>query len=471
MREWRGKKALVIGLGRSGVAAARFLASEGAIVTAEDAKPEDALAAAIESLVGLGVSFSLGRHDPKLAVGSDFIVASPGVPLDLPGLVAATKKGVPLVGEMELAIQRITRPIVAVTGTNGKTTTTALIGHLLSGAGISACVAGNIGTPILDLVEEANRSKYVVLEVSSFQLDTAPSLSAKIAVWLNATRDHIDRHGSFENYVASKARLFSQMKGDGFGVYNASDEAVSRWAVKSGCTLVPFDPTGGIFSDPGDGPSMRGWFSDGDLFVKLGGKASRRYPLSKANLTGRHNRENMLAALLATSLAGADPAAIEEGLATFEGLPHRVQLVAEHKGVRYYDDSKGTNVGATVRAIEGFEEPIILIAGGLSKGCDFSDLVPAVRARVKEAVLIGEAAEEMERTLGKGIATKRASSMDEAVTIACGDAHPGDVVLLSPACASFDMFRDYADRGRAFAEAVKKFVSRESGLGRGDGRS
>jgi len=467
----RGKRALVIGLGRSGVAAARFLAREGACVIVEDAKPAEALADSVKALEGLDIVFALGGHDPRRAIESDFIVASPGVPLDLPSISAAAEKGVPLVGEMELAVQRITRPMIAVTGTNGKTTTTALIGHLLGRAGIRACVAGNIGTPILDLVDEANRSERVVLEVSSFQLDTTPSLSAEIAVWLNATSDHIDRHGSFENYVASKAKLFSQMGGKGFGVYNASDEAVSQSVITSRCTLVPFDPTGRLFSGPGEGSSARGWYSGGDLFVQTHGNAPHRYPLSKVKLAGRHNRENMLAALIAASLAGAEPAALDQGLCEFEGLPHRVQLVAEHRGVRFYDDSKGTNVGATVRAIEGFEEPIVLIAGGLAKGCDFSDLVSAVRGRVKEAVLIGEAAPDLQRTLARHTKTMIASSMDEAVSIAVRDAEPGDVVLLSPACASFDMFRDYAHRGRAFAEAVTRFTSEDTGLGRGNGRS
>ncbi|MBN1282178.1 MAG: UDP-N-acetylmuramoyl-L-alanine--D-glutamate ligase [Proteobacteria bacterium] len=463
MDDLREKKVLVVGLGRSGVAAARFLAREGAFVTAEDLRPRKSMMELSADLERNNISLSLGRHDPRLALSSDLIVASPGVPLDLDSLRLASERGIPVVGEMELAVRRIARPVIAVTGTNGKTTTTALIGHLLSSAGIEACVAGNIGTPILEVVEEANRARFVVLEVSSFQMDTTPSLVADTSVWLNATRDHIDRHGSFEAYVASKAKLFSQMRPEGFGIYNAADGSVSRSVADSRCRLVPFDATGGAASEAQGDARSRGWFEGGDLCVQAEGLALERYPLSKARLAGGHNRENMLAALLAARLAGADPRSAAQGLATFEGLPHRVQLVAEHKGVRYYDDSKGTNVGATARAIEGFDEPIVLIAGGLSKGCDFSELAPAVRGRVKEAVLIGEAAPEMERALAPCTRIKRASSMDEAVCVAAKDAEPGDVVLLSPACASFDMFRDYAHRGAAFADAVRRLAS--GGLG------
>jgi UDP-N-acetylmuramoylalanine--D-glutamate ligase len=465
MEELRGKKILIVGLGRSGIAAARHAAQAGALVTAMDAKPESELGRALEALAGLPIRFRLGGNDPTLPAEHDLLVVSPGVPLSLPGFAEAQARGVAIVGELELAVREIDRPIIAITGTNGKTTTTSLVGHLLAASGIEACVAGNIGTPLLDLLPAARRAEAVVLEVSSFQIDTTPSLAADIAVWLNATPDHIDRHGSFENYVASKARLFRQMKPDGYGIYNAADDAVAQAVLSLPARLVPFDATGKLLSASrgGEGTAARGWYGEGDLWVSAGPGAPHRYALAEVTLEGLYNRENMLAALLAAELSGAEGEALMRGLATFRGLPHRVELIAEHRGVRYYDDSKGTNVGATIRALEGFAEPVVLIAGGLGKGTDFAPLAAAVRQRVKKLILIGQAAEEMGRALGGGTSTVRAASMEEAVALAAAVAEPGEVVLLSPACASFDMFRDYAHRGEAFTDAVLKVAGGKRG--------
>ncbi len=443
-----------MGLGRSGLAAARHCLDRGASVAACDTRPAGELSDAVEQLSCAGADVVLGSNDASLAEGADLIVASPGVPLDLPLLAKAGAGGVPVVGEMELAVREIRRPIAAVTGTNGKTTTTALLGHLLAGAGLSVCVAGNIGNPIVASIEEANRSDWVVLEVSSFQLDTAPSLRADIAVWLNATQDHIDRHGSFDAYVASKAKLFAQIADGGRGIYNACDHAVAAAAAASSAGMIPFDAEGALSEDLGD----RGWYEDGALKVRLSGR-EHGYPLEGVALQGAHNRENMLAALLAAELAGSDYDLLGSALKSFRGLAHRMELVLESSGVSYYDDSKGTNVGATLRAINGFSRPVVLIAGGQSKGADLSQLVPAIRERVKGAVLIGEAADEMERIFSKATKTMRADDMGEAVTKAAGMAESGDVVLLSPACASLDMFKDYAERGDAFKEAVNKLIA------------
>ncbi|MFA4875297.1 MAG: UDP-N-acetylmuramoyl-L-alanine--D-glutamate ligase [bacterium] len=456
MRDLRNKKVLIIGLGRSGLAAARHCVAAGAVVTATDKKPASELTDALAALDGMGVKFALGGHDPALCAESEIIVISPGVPLELPGLSLARERGAAIIGELELAVWEISKPVIAVTGTNGKTTTTALIGHLLENSGINACVAGNIGTPLLDVLADADKADYIVLEVSSFQIETTPSLRPYIMIWLNVTQDHLDRHGTFENYVASKARLMAQVPEDGFGIYNAADEAVAQAAIAQRCRLIPFDATGRLFGAhrASEQRAGRAWYGDGDLWVYAPDSTPNRYSLADVKLEGPHNRENMLSALMTSELAGADPADLAAALNSFKGLPHRVEFVAELKGVRYYDDSKGTNVGATIRALEGFAEPVVLIAGGLSKGADFAPLAGHVKGKVKKLVLIGEAAPEMEKTLSPFASTVRAKSMDEAVSIASRVAEPGDVVLLSPACASFDMFKDYSDRGRAFVDAV-----------------
>lgn len=454
METFKGQRAVVVGLGRSGVAAARFLAEAGARVTAADAKAKGGLAQAVRALEGLDIAFAFGPHGEGLFEEASLIVASPGVPLELPGIARARCRGVPVVGEMELAIRTLDRPVLAVTGTNGKTTTTALAGRLLNAGGVRACVAGNIGTPLLEALPEARRAEWVVLEVSSFQIETTPSLSPRIGVLLNVTPDHLDRHASFEAYAACKGRLIQMIPAKGWGIYNVADAAVVRAVRGMACRPAPFDGTGKPLKE---GRSETGaWFEGGDLVVRLEGGGRHRFPLSRVKLAGAHNRENMLAALAASLLAGADPARLGPALESFTGLPHRVELVGEHRGVRYYDDSKGTNVGATIRALESFSEPIVLIAGGLAKGADLSLLAPHVPGRVKAAVLIGEAAAEIEDCLRGATSTVRAGTMEEAVLLASSRASAGDVVLLSPACASFDMFRDYADRGRAFARAVGK---------------
>lgn len=458
MKNFRDKKVLVVGLGRSGIAAARFLANAGASVSATDIKSENELKGATAELKGLPIEFLLGRHDRASFEKAEFIVLSPGVPTDLPELDAARKRGALVLGELELAARFVNRPIIAVTGTNGKTTTASLIGHLLNAAGKKACVAGNIGTPLIGVVDEANAAQYVALEVSSFQIETAPSLSPWISILLNATPDHLDRHGNLEAYAGCKAQLVRQTRKDGFGIYNAADELVARLVKEAGARLAPFDATGRALGGKFAVPAA--WFDGVCLCVMLEGSEPVRYELTGVTLEGAHNRENMLAALLAAQLCGADESDLKRGLGSFKGLPHRMQLVGERGGVKFYDDSKGTNIGATIRAIESFEEPIVLIAGGLAKGVDLAPLAPVAKGRVKLAVLIGEAANELEKILKGSAETIRASSMDEAVKIAAGAARPGDVVLLSPACASFDMFRDYTHRGEMFAEAVKKTVPR-----------
>ncbi len=444
----KNKKMLVIGLGRSGVAAARYAAERGATVTVSDTKKESELGPYLEKLSGLAVKYSLGGNDPALMRSSDIIVVSPGVPLSIAGLDEARKSGVPVIGELELAVREIKTPVIAVTGTNGKTTTTSLIGHILSECGIKNCVGGNIGTALTNLINDANGAQWVVAEVSSYQLETTPSLKPAIGVLLNVTPDHLDRHESFDEYIGLKARLFEMLGSDGFGVYNDADKIVARAVSASKAKLISFNSNNVLKSG--------GWFENGALLTKLPGKKAESYDLSRVSLKGAHNRENMLASVIVAELAGGSKDKIQRGLESFKGLPHRIELVGEYQGVRYYDDSKGTNVGATVAALENFDSNVILIAGGLDKGSSYEPMAPFVKDRVKLMILIGEAKNKIKAELGGLTRTVMADTMEDAVAKANDSAVSGDVVLLSPACASFDMFRDYAERGDMFARAVKK---------------
>ncbi len=447
MHSLKNKKVVVVGLGRSGVAAAGFAARRGAEVTVTDVKSEQDLGEQLRALSAFTLRKRLGGHDASAFEGSDLVVVSPGVALGSPGIAEARRQGIPVVGEMELALGEIAKPIIAVTGTNGKTTTTQLIGHLLGACGIAHCVGGNVGTPLTSLVARASEVDWVVVEVSSFQLETTPSLKPAIAVWLNATPDHLDRHRSFEAYVETKARLFAPLTAESWGIYNAADEVVRNTVIHSKATLIPFDAA----HARADG----GWYEDGDLWTDIGSRGRYRFGLQKVSLEGRHNRENMLAAILTLLIAGGNVESLQEGLESFRGLSHRMEFVREVGGVRFYDDSKGTNVGATVRALDSFAEPVVLIAGGQDKGADFSQLVPFIKRAVKRMILIGESADAIHGATGDVVPTQLAATMEEAVRLAWDAAEPGDVVLLSPACASFDMFKDYAERGDVFQQAVK----------------
>lgn len=454
MYDLRGKKTVVLGLGRSGVATCKYCVSKGAKVYASDCKKAEDLGESIASIRDIGVHFSFGKNDPSLLAKADIVIASPGVPLELEGLSDAMVRGAPVIGEMELAVSEIKTPIIAVTGTNGKTTTTSLIGHLLESSKIKHVVAGNIGKPVIDMIDEANESEFVILEVSSFQIDTTPSLSPKAAIWLNISPDHLDRHQTLDAYIASKAKLFDRMSGEDFGIYNAADERVFQSVMHSKCDLIPFDATGRMITKK---KGQRAFYEGGDLHVQIG-EDEDTYSLRGVSLRGLHNRENMLAAICAAKLCGAGQSKIQSGLKSFKGLPHRMEFISEIDGVKYFNDSKGTNVGAVIRALEDCAEPVVLIAGGSSKQTDFSELKPLVSDRVRHLILIGETASEMEGVFEDCTTITHARSMEDAVKCAYDFSEPGDVVLLSPACASFDMFDDYAHRGDVFSNAVKRLV-------------
>lgn len=430
MYSLKDKNILVVGFGRSGQAAVRYCAAQGARVAVTDGRPESEFANVLPSFAALNLKTYFGGHPDACFDAADVIVLSPGVP-DLPQVVVARKRGIPVVGELELATHEVTAPIIAITGTNGKTTTTALIGHLLNEGGLTACVGGNIGTPLLDLLPQAKSAKVIVLEVSSYQLETAPSFHPHVAVLLNITPDHLDRYGDMEHYIAAKALIFKNQTPDDICIYNIGDSGVLKLASAATARKVPFST---------QHPTVR-------------------YRIEDTQLTGEHNFENMIAAVLAVQAVGLPDAAIERGLKTFKGLPHRLQFVCEVGGVSYYDDSKGTNIGAVVKSLAGFSQPVHLIAGGMGKGTRYTDLRPSIAEHVHTLILMGADRDIMREDLGDLATTVLVDSMKEAVKVAFESAHAGDVVLLSPACASFDMFKDYADRGNQFATCVRELAA------------
>jgi len=442
-----GARTLVVGLARTGLALVRFLAAQGAVVTGTDALPAAALAEAREALAGLDVALELGVPEPAKVTGYDYIFLSPGVPPELPWLERARKQGIPVWGELELARHFLTLPVIAISGTNGKTTTTTLTAKLLEAGGFRPLVGGNIGTPLISLVEEQESHDFLVLEVSSFQLDTAPGFRAHKAALLNITPDHLDRYPSFAAYVASKAGLFRNQTAQDLRVINYDDPQVRPLGAGPARVL----------SFSSRQPQEAGaWLSGEALCVRLPEGLEHTFPVAEIRLQGRHNLENVMAALLLALDSGVTPEACREVLARFAGLPHRLEYVATLDGVEYYDDSKGTNVGAVMRALEQFQRPVILIAGGRDKDSDFSLLAPAIRARVRHLVLMGETKERLAQVWAGLAPIHLAADMAEAVRLARRLARPGEVVLLSPACASFDMFRDYAHRGDTFQRLVRE---------------
>jgi UDP-N-acetylmuramoylalanine--D-glutamate ligase len=441
-----GARVLVVGLARSGLAAARFLVRRGAVVAATDRAPAEALAAAAAELAALGVELHLGGHPAAAFEAAEAIVLSPGVPHELPVLARARARGVPVVGELELAGRFIREPIVAVSGTNGKTTVTEMIGRMLAASGRRVFVGGNIGTPLIGYADRPEPAEVVVAEVSSFQLDTIVRFRPDVAVLLNITDDHLDRYADFEAYVRSKMRLFENQTAADAAVLNGADPAIRPRAAAIRARRLFYNAAG----DPEAAAELAG----GALRVRLPSGAAHAFTLEGFRLKGPHNLENAAAAALAALAAGASPAGVQETLTTFAGLPHRLETVATVGGVAYVNDSKATNVDAVQRALECFERPVVLIMGGLDKGGDFTQLAAAVRARVKRLILIGAAAGKIGAALAGSAPAAAAASMAEAVRRAAESARPGEAVLLSPGCASFDMYANYAARGEDFRRAV-----------------
>jgi UDP-N-acetylmuramoylalanine--D-glutamate ligase len=449
---FQGKNVLVVGLARSGLAAASFLRSRAARVTITDQLTEAELGAAADQARNLGCSLALGGHPEELFTGADLIVVSPGVPLDLPQLVAARERGVPVTGEFELACRSLAVPLVAISGTNGKTTTTTLVGDILKRSGLRVYVGGNIGNPLISLLDAEKMPELAVVEVSSFQLDIMETFHPQLAVLLNITEDHLDRYPSFDAYVASKCRLFANQGENDLAVLPADDPLIMGRCATPGRKL--------LFSRRRSSADAH---LDGDLLVCRDARGkTHSYDLTRWQLAGQHNLDNLLASVLAASCAGATPGAIQESINEFHGLPHRLELVHEWRGIRFYNDSKATNVDAVVRSLESFTRPIILIAGGRDKGGSYGPLVCLVRDRVKMLVLMGESRFLMARAIGHLTCTVVVETMIEAVQMAFRAAVPGDAVLLSPACASFDLYQNYAARGDHFRSLVHDLSADQS---------
>jgi UDP-N-acetylmuramoylalanine--D-glutamate ligase len=446
MMDLKNKRVLVVGLGRSGVAAAFFLQEHGAKVTVSDTKSEAQLQHEVAQLLDRGISIEAGRHGERTFRDQDLIVVSPGVPPDQPQLQHARTLGIPVIGEVELAFRFVQGKVLAITGSNGKTTTTTLVGEILSKAGKKTLVGGNIGTPVISLAGKSSAESLVVLEVSSFQLETIEQFCPWIAAILNITPDHLDRHHTFEAYVAAKARIFENQTSADFGVLNADDPACVALKKKVKSSLYWFSRKQ---------PVEQGAFLKGEQIIfRQNGKEQPVLSRSDISLKGLHNLENVLAAVTMTMLAGCDPQQVRQAVSEFHAVEHRLELVSSVNGVTFYNDSKATNVDATIKALESFPGNIHIILGGKDKGSDYTVLVPLLRERVKAAYLIGAAAEKIRSQIQGSTTLVSAGTLERAVHQAFEAAKPGDIVLLAPACASFDQFENYEQRGRIFKELV-----------------
>ncbi|MGQ9512212.1 UDP-N-acetylmuramoyl-L-alanine--D-glutamate ligase [Thermodesulfitimonas sp.] len=443
----KNKKVLVIGAGKSGLAAARFLREKGAVVTLADIKPaaEQEAAAA-----GAGVTTFFGGYPP--AAGHDLLVVSPGVPLTVAPVVEARQAGIEVIGELELAYRFARAPIVAITGTNGKTTTTALTGEIFRRAGRRTLVAGNIGLPLVAAVTDYGPGDIIVAEVSSFQLETIQSFRPRVAVIINITPDHLDRHGSIEAYAAAKARIFSNQKQDDVTVLNFDDPLVAALAGQS--------PAGVLFFSRRHNLKAGAFVREEKIVLSRDGAVVPVCGVDEIALPGAHNLENALAAAAAAWSLGVPASVIAATLREFKGVAHRLEFVAEINGVRYVNDSKGTNPDAAIKALEAYREPIVLIAGGRNKGSDFGAFAKKIKEKVRVLVVVGESAEAIAAAARAAGVTgiRHARDFREAVYLARDAARPGDVVLLSPACASWDMFRNYEERGELFKRLVREIA-------------
>lgn len=445
-RSLNGRRVVVVGLGRTGVATTRLLAGLGARVTVSDAKASSELGEAAAALPD-GVESAFGGHPLELFRRAHLVVTSPGVAWDAPPLAAAREAGVEVISEIELAWRLLPIPWVAVTGSNGKSTTTTLIGQMAQAAGLRVVVGGNIGTPVAGLVEEAADADYLVAEVSTFQIEGIRDFRPSIALVLNVTEDHLDRHGSFGAYADLKRRIYAAQGITDSVVLNDGDPILLGWGREGRSRRFAFRA---------DGPVDRGAFRHGEeVRWRENGREEHLYGLEVLSADAKRNVENVLAATCVACLMGVAPDQMVEVLGRFGGLEHRMEEVATIEGVTFINDSKGTNVGAVMNALKSVDRPVVLIAGGQDKGSDFSPLCELVSEKVRAVVLIGEAAERLSLVLNGYAFVERDENLEAAVSTAFLMAKPGEVVLLSPACASFDSFRDFEERGLSFKAAVK----------------
>ena len=443
----QNKRVLVVGLGKSGVASALFLKARGARVTVSDSKSEDQLGESIPVLLDAGIAVETGGHGERTFHGQDLIVVSPGVPVDAPPLVQARALGETVIGEIELAAQFFPGTIIAITGSNGKTTTTTLAGEIVAASGFPTRVGGNIGTPAISLVEGATPDTIAVLEVSSFQLETIQTFRPKVAVVLNVTPDHLDRHRTFAAYVDAKARIFENQQESDFAVLNSDDPTCAELSGRTRARVFWFSRK----KEVNQGACLR----DGEIVFRDTKTETEVMPISEIPLKGTHNLENVLAAICAGAVMGCKPEAMRRAVRDFKAVEHRLEYVATIRGVEYYNDSKATNVDATIKALESFPGNIHIILGGKDKGSDYTVLKDLLRQRAKRIYTIGAAAQKIESQVGDSAEIVHAETLDVAVKRIASAAEAGDTVLLAPACASFDQFQNYEERGRIFKQLVR----------------
>src|ERR1700722_16316316 len=452
--ELKNKRVLGVGLARTGVATALFCATRGARVTATESRTQAQIGEAVAKLRAAGVTLELGGHQDRTLTEQDLIVPSPGVPADFSQLALARKAGVKIWSEIELAYRFLQGSLVGITGSNGKTTTTALIEHILRGAGLPTFLAGNIGTPLISLVEQTKKNTVTVVELSSFQLELIDTFRPNVGLFLNLTPDHLDRHHTLKAYGDAKARIFENQTADDAAILNANDAPSAAYA--------PSKPQVYWFSRKqrvAQGAYLRGE----EVVLRIDGEDHTVLRRGEIPLAGAHNLENVLAATIATKLAGAAVPAIAAGVRSFAGVEHRLEFVADISGVRYYNDSKATNVDATLKALDAFSGRILVILGGKDKDSDYTVLQQPLREKAILALLIGAAAEKIEKQITGSVTIERPGTLQRAVETAAHTAHAGDIVLLAPACASFDQFENYEQRGRIFKDLVSRLKGNTTG--------
>lgn len=454
--EISGKRILVVGLGKTGLATARFLTRRGASVTVTDSAREAELGTAVAEIREMGIQMELGGHDTGTFSEAEMVILSPGVPHTLPPVAEARNRGVPVLGEIELSAGFIREPIVAVTGTNGKTTVTALLGRMLERSGLKTFVGGNIGDPLIGYVDRGERADRVVAEVSSFQLDTIIDFRPQVAVLLNIAEDHLDRYPDFTAYAGAKGRIFMNQQSADTAVLNGDDPAVMALAGTIRSRKLVY----GGERDPVAPDREGAGITDAEIVMALRECGRVTVQRRQIALSGRHNAENAAAAALAALAAGGSFEGVRAALAEFKGLPHRTEPVGTVGGVRFVNDSKATNIDAVRRALETFPDPVLLILGGRNKGADFRLLREPVRRRVKAVFAMGESRDEIRNALADIAPLETVGNMDEAVNRAFRSARPGDVILLAPACASFDQYENYARRGNDFRRVVNTLAER-----------
>jgi UDP-N-acetylmuramoylalanine--D-glutamate ligase len=443
--ELHNKKTLVVGLGVTGVATSLFLKERGARVTVSEQRDREAILPTIQQLSTQGVELEIGTHRRETFLNADLIVVSPGVPLDIAPLQAAHERGVEIISEIELASRYIQKPIIAVTGTNGKTTTVNLIAEIFKAAGKKIFLGGNVGNPLIEYVLHGHDEEYIIAEISSFQLEGIDTFKPFISVLLNLHHDHLDRYDSYNDYITAKARLFTNQSTEDYSVLNADDPAIEKMSSALNTTTLYFS---------GKRRVPNGCYYENHHVYFTHGTAQTSLRFDHLYLQGNHNLHNIMAAAVVSKLCGCPEEKIQYAVEHFKGLPHRLEFLQEVNKIKFYNDSKATNVSSVARALEALTPPVILIAGGKDKGGDYGPLTPLIKEKVKTLILIGEATKKMSQAFQAATTIIEAETLEEAFRRSLEQATPGDTILLSPACSSFDMFADYKERGNVFRALV-----------------